>query len=169
MSMTLYALPLALERVLASETEEGEPIDVAEQQRRIQEFLSEGTDSVERAIEYVHHLQMEADECSKIIAKFQAKKKAREATIERIKDEVLMVVDQVFAGKFESLEFPAHGRNNRSFPVEVVEGADLSKWEASFVKVAADTAAIRAAYKEGKPLPEGAKCFEKTSRSLVLK
>lgn len=171
MTTSLYHIPLELERVLATEMEDGTPVDVEEQYRRIKEFLSSSKDAIEQAIEFTKHLKMEVGEIDKRVQSLKKKKEAREATIERIESELLSVIDQVFNGKIKMVEWSAFGRDNKSYPVEVADETKLSAWPKQFVKesIAPDTAAIRQAFKEGTPLPEGASCRQVITRSLVIR
>lgn len=171
MSISLYELPLELERVLASETEFGDKIDPQEQANRIKEFLASSVEAVEQSVEYIKNLEMEIGEIDTRIDSLKAKKEARAATITRIKDQLLFVIDQVMNGKVKTVEWTAFSRESRTKSVEVLSNLDFSKVDKRFIRetITIDKEKIKQAEKEGLPLPEGIRVIETRSRSLIIK
>lgn len=171
MSISLYEVPLELERVLASETEFGDKIDPQEQANRIKEFLASSVEAVEQSVEYIRNLEMEIGEIDTRIDSLKAKKEARAATITRIKDQLLFVIDQVMNGKVKTLEWTLYSKENRSKVVEVSSSLDLKTVDKRFIRETIDLnkVEIKQAEKEGLPLPDGVRVVETVSRSLVLK
>ena len=127
------------------------------------------TDLANKASGYVHvikQLEMEAEECDKVIEAFRAKKSARKNNAKRLKDAILAAMDVANLKEIKAGAYTVKIANNGGkVPMTVNEGAVPENYMR--IKYEPDTELIRKALEEGKELPFA--CLEERGRHLNIK
>ena len=150
--MTLYDLQGEYLRLYTIATDLEDP----ESQEAFKNALEElDTDLANKASGYVHiikQLEMEADECDKIVEAFRAKKEARKNSVKRMKEALLGAMEIANIQEVKAGEYTLKiAKNGGKAPVEI---PDESKVPDNFmrIKYEIDKDLIRTALEEGKEL-----------------
>lgn len=169
MTWKLYELPIIFDEILSGEMN-GEPLPEDEQIRRVRDFLGQGQEAIDSALEIIQGLENEEEIIKQRINKWKNKREARSRMAELLRDQVLMVIDQVFNGQYDSGEYQAHGRKNTTYSLDI-DPKSLSTLpdEAKKITVEPIKSYFVNKYKNGEPLPPGVKILKKEERTLVIK
>lgn len=146
--MTLYDIKGEYLRLYEMVTEDDEALTDT-----LESLNLDLSDKSEGYVAVIKQLEMEADECDRQIEFFQAKKKARQNSVKRLKEALLSAMDianlsEIKAGAW-TLKAAKNGGKN---PVEI---PDESKVPENYmrIKYEIDKDLIRKALEEGKELP----------------
>ena len=150
--MTLYDLQGEYLRLYTIATDLEDP----ESQEAFKNALEElDTDLANKASGYVHiikQLEMEADECDKIVEAFRAKKEVRKNSVKRMKEALLGAMEIANIQEVKAGEYTLKiAKNGGKAPVEI---PDESKVPDNFmrIKYEIDKDLIRTALEEGKEI-----------------
>lgn len=145
--MTLYDIKGEYLRLYEMVTEDDEALTDT-----LESLNLDLSDKSEGYVAVIKQLEMEADECDKVIEAFQAKKKQRQNSVKRLKEALLSAMDianlsEIKAGAW-TLKVAKNGGKN---PVEI---PDESKVPENYmrIKYEIDKDLIRKALEEGKEL-----------------
>jgi hypothetical protein len=110
------------------------------------------SDKSEGYVAVIKQLEMESDECDKVIAQFQEKKKARQNSIKRLKDALLSAMDIANLTELKAGSWTLKvAKNGGKAPVEIPDEAAVPE-SYMRIKYEVDKDLIRKDLEEGKDL-----------------
>lgn len=146
-----------------------------ELEARLDEMLKGGKEALDSAASVCRKLKADAQACSEEAARFAKRKASFESNLEKLKERMLLVVDNTFDGKVKTAKNTIWGQfSATSYDIHLEPDVDLNdveKADPTMVVVAKSlaTSVIRERVKAGEVIPVGIEVLESKKRFLQMR